>query len=84
MCRSNDQPIPKAAQLNSLLKPKLILEYAIIDSMGRNKGWHMHGFINSLDDLPVLVNDIKIQYPNKQVKTKIYEYTTAFGSVQIA
>ena len=55
-----------------------------MDSLGRNKGWHMHGFINSLDDLPVIVNDIKIQYPNKQVKTKIYEYTTAFGSVQIA
>lgn len=70
--------------MNSLLEPKLILEYAVIDSLGRNKGWHMHGFINSLDDLPVIVNDIKVQHPNKQVKTKIYEYTTAFGSVQIA
>jgi hypothetical protein len=70
--------------LNSLLKPKLILEYAVMDSLGRNKGWHMHGFINSLDDLPVIVNDIKIRYPNKLVKTKVYEHTTAFGSVQIA
>ena len=70
--------------MNNLLKPKLILEYAIIDSLGRNKGWHMHGLINSLDDLPEIVNEIKISNPNKQVKTKIYEYTTAFGSVQIA
>ena len=70
--------------MNNLLKPKLILEYAVIDSIGRNKGWHMHGLINSLDDLPEIVNEIKISNPNKQVKTKIYEYTTAFGSVQIA
>lgn len=70
--------------MNNLLAPKLILEYAVIDSIGRNKGWHMHGFINSLDDLPEIVNEIKISNPNKQVKTKIYEYTTAFGSVQIA
>lgn len=70
--------------MNSLLEPRLIMEYAIIDSMGRNKGWHMHGFINSLDDLSDILKNIQSQHPKKLIKSKVYEYTTAFGSKQIA
>jgi hypothetical protein len=36
------------------------MEYAVIDSMGRNKGWHMHGFLNSLDDLAGILKDIQL------------------------
>lgn len=60
------------------------MEYAVIDSLGRNKGWQMHGFIKSLDDLPALTKDIQTQHPNKEVKVKVYEYSAAFGSKQIA
>lgn len=60
------------------------MEYAVIDSLGRNKGWQMHGFIASLDDLPRLTSDIKSQYPDKEVKIKVYEYSGALGSRQIA
>lgn len=74
----------KVAKLNSLLTKSLIMEYAVIDSMGRNKGWQMHGFINSLDDLPELTTAIKAKHPNKEVKVKVYEYSGAFGSKQIA
>lgn len=70
--------------MNSLLEPRLIMEYAIIDSMGRNKGWHMHGVINSLDDLAGILKTIQDSHPKKLIKSKVYEYTTAFGSRQIA
>ena len=70
--------------MNSLLKPRLIMEYAVIDSLGRNKGWHMHGFLNSLDDLSGILKDIQLKHPKKLIKSKVYEYTTAFGSKQIA
>ena len=70
--------------MNNLLEPKLIMEYAVIDSLGRNKGWHMHGFVNSLDDLSGILKIIQDQHPKKLIKSKVYEYTTAFGSRQIA
>lgn len=70
--------------MNSLLEPKLILEYAVIDSLGRNKGWHMHGFIPSLDALADILKDIQSKHPKKLIKSKVYEYTTVFGSRQIA
>ncbi len=70
--------------MNNLLAPRLIMEYAIIDSLGRNKGWHMHGFLNSLDDLAGILKDIQLKHPKKTIKSKVYEYTTAFGSKQIA
>lgn len=70
--------------MNSLVTPVLILEYAIIDSMGRNKGWHMHGFVNSLDDLTGILKNLQDRHPKKTIKSKVYEYTTAFGSKQIA
>ena len=70
--------------MNSLLQPRLIMEYAIIDSLGRNKGWHMHGILNSLDELAGILKTIQDQHPKKLIKSKVYEYTTAFGSVQIA
>jgi alpha/beta superfamily hydrolase len=60
------------------------MEYAVIDSMGRNKGWHMHGVIGSLDDVANILKDIQKKHPKKSIKSKVYEYTTAFGSKQIA
>lgn len=70
--------------MNSLLQTHLLLEYAVIDSLGRNKGWHMHGAIASLDDLPQIIENIGKKYPKKSIKTKVYEYSTALGSKQIA
>jgi hypothetical protein len=60
------------------------MEYAVIDSMGRNKGWHMHGFVRSLDDVNDILATIQKKHPKKSIKSKVYEYTLAFGSRQIA
>lgn len=65
------------------MKQHLLLEYAAIDSMGRNKGWHMHGDIQTLDSLEEIVSKIKAKHPGKAIKVKIYEYSTALGSKQI-
>lgn len=60
------------------------MEYAIIDSLGRNKGWQMHGLLRSLDDLPSITKALQDKHPKKSVKIKVYEYTDAFGAKQIA
>jgi hypothetical protein len=65
------------------MKQHLLLEYAAIDSMGRNKGWHMHGAIETLDSLGEIVSKIKANHPGKSIKVKLYEYSTATGSKQI-
>ena len=70
--------------MNNIMQQHLLLEYAVIDSMGRNKGWKMHGAIKSLDDLPAILDSIIKQHPKKSIKTKVYEYSTATGSKQIA
>jgi len=70
--------------LNNIMQQHLLVEYAVIDSMGRNKGWHMYGAIKSLDDLAEVIENIGKKYPKKSIKTKVYEYSTATGSKQIA
>lgn len=70
--------------MNSIMQQHLLLEYAVIDSLGRNKGWNMYGAISSLDDLPQIIDNIGKKYPKKSIKTKVYEYSTATGSKQIA
>ena len=69
--------------MNNIMQQHLLLEYAAIDSLGRNKGWNMHGAIKSLDVLPDLVSKIKADHPGKEIKIKVYEYSTATGSKQI-
>jgi hypothetical protein len=70
--------------MSNLLQEHLILEYAVHDSMGRNKGWHTHGMLNSLDDMPAIVAKIQADHPGKDVKVKLWQHSTAFGSQQIA
>lgn len=70
--------------MKTLTQEHLILEYAVIDSMGRNKGWHTYGIIANLDVFPGVVSKIKAEHPDKEVKVKLYQYSTAFGSKQIA
>lgn len=70
--------------MKNLTQEHLILEYAVIDSMGRNKGWHTHGIIENLDAFPGIVSKIKADHPGKEVKVKLYQYSLAFGSKQIA
>lgn len=70
--------------MNNFLKEHLILEYACIDSMGRNKGWHTYGVIANLDVFPEIVSKIKAENPGKDVKVKLWQHSTAFGSKQIA
>lgn len=70
--------------MNDMLKEHLILEYAVHDSMGRNKGWHTYGVLKTLDDMPGIVTKIKAQHPDKDVKVKLWQHSTAFGSRQIA
>ena len=70
--------------MKNLTQEHLILEYAVIDSMGRNKGWHTFGMIKTLDEMPDIVSKIKADNPNKEVKVKLWQYSTAFGSRQIA
>lgn len=64
--------------------PHLIMEYAIIDSLGRNKGWKMHGLVGSLESAQQIVDAVRAKNPKKTVEMKVYEYTQAFGSRQIA
>lgn len=70
--------------MKSLTQEHLILEYAVIDSMGRNKGWHTYGVLANLDEMPGVVSKIKAKNPNKEVKIKLWQYSLAFGSKQIA
>ena len=69
--------------MNNIMQQHLLLEYAAIDSLGRNKGWKMHGAIKNLDILPDLVSKIKADNPGKEIKVKVYEYSIATGSKQI-
>lgn len=70
--------------MKSLTQEHLILEYAVIDSLGRNKGWHTYGVIANLDVFPDIVSKIKAENPGKEVKVKLHQYSLAFGSKQIA
>ena len=70
--------------MNSLIQTTLLFEYAVIDSLGRNKGWHMGSPLKTLDELPDRIAQLQIQHPKKSIKTKVYEYSLAFGSRQIA
>ena len=70
--------------MKSLTQEHLILEYAVIDSLGRNKGWHTHGVIKTLDEMPAIVSKIKADNPDKEIKVKLWQYSLAFGSRQIA
>jgi hypothetical protein len=70
--------------LINLTSPTLLFEYAIIDSIGRNKGWHLGSPLRSLDELPKRIKELQVKHPKKTIKTKVYEYTLAFGSKQIA
>lgn len=65
-------------------QPHLIMEYAVIDSIGRNKGWHLHGVVDSIETAHNIVDGIRAKNPKKTVQMKLYEYTQAFGSQQIA
>ena len=68
----------------NLVRTTLLFEYAVIDSIGRNKGWHMANPLKSLDELPSRIKELEKQHPKKTIKTKVYEYSLAFGSRQIA
>ena len=70
--------------MNNMMAEHLILEYAVHDSMGRNKGWHTYGVLKSLDDMPGIVAEIKADHPDKEIKVKLWQHSTAFGSEQIA
>ena len=70
--------------MKSLTQEHLILEYAVIDSLGRNKGWHTFGVIKTLDEMPGIVSKIKADNPEKEIKVKLWQYSLAFGSKQIA
>ena len=71
-------------RIHSMLKEHLILEYAVLDSLGRNKGWHTYGVLRTLDDMPAVVAKIRAGNPDKEVKVKLWQHSTAFGTKQIA
>ena len=70
--------------LSYLLREIFIVEYAVIDSIGRNKGWHYFKPLNSLDDLPKTKKDIKALVGDQEFKVKVWKHSTLLGSEQIA
>ena len=70
--------------LADLLREVFIVEYAAMDSIGRNKGWHNYGVIMSIDDLTAIKSEIKTIIGNRDFEVKVWKHSTAFGSVQIA
>jgi len=70
--------------LSDLLEDTLLVEYACLDSKGRNKGWHNFGALRTLDDLPETRARIQARHPNRTICVKVWCYNAFTGSVQVA